>query len=386
MNFSKEKVIRNKGITLIALVITIIVLLILAGVSIAMLTGDNGILTQAQRAKNETEQAQVNEESILENYEQYIEGSTNGSTLTTVTGNETTNTEVQDSLGNEITIPAGFKVVNPGDNVEDGIVIEDISHEATAGSQFVWIPVGEINTTKGKVSISLDRYTFDKTGIETSQENKAIYDDSMHVNFEELSSTTFDNIVSKNIEEFKMSTNSNGGYYIGRYEARTGTERKDKTDMLTQITEKSSDFVYNYVTQSEAASLSQNMYNDTNFTSDLLNSYSWDTAILFIQKCSTNLDYSREFTINNVFANKGTNNLEKEDKKCNIFDMASNCLEWTTETCNFSDASCTSRGDFFKKDESEGIIKELFCSSFRNSSSPKTSTISYSFRPILYLK
>ena len=40
----------NKGITLIALVITIIVLLILAGVSIAMLTGSNGILTQANRA------------------------------------------------------------------------------------------------------------------------------------------------------------------------------------------------------------------------------------------------------------------------------------------------------------------------------------------------
>ena len=64
--------------------------------------------------------------------------------------------------------------------------------------------------------------------------------------------------------------------------------------MLTQITEKSSDFVYNYVTQSEVASLSQNMYNSTNFTSDLLNSYSWDTAILFIQKCSTDLDYSKE--------------------------------------------------------------------------------------------
>ena len=43
---------KENGITLIALVITIIVLLILAGVSIAMLTGDNGILTQAQNAKN----------------------------------------------------------------------------------------------------------------------------------------------------------------------------------------------------------------------------------------------------------------------------------------------------------------------------------------------
>ena len=45
---------QSKGITLIALVITIIVLLILAGVSIAMLTGQNGILTQAQTAKKQT--------------------------------------------------------------------------------------------------------------------------------------------------------------------------------------------------------------------------------------------------------------------------------------------------------------------------------------------
>ena len=44
----------NKGITLIALVVTIIVLLILAGVSIAMLTGDNGILTNSQKAKRDT--------------------------------------------------------------------------------------------------------------------------------------------------------------------------------------------------------------------------------------------------------------------------------------------------------------------------------------------
>ena len=51
----------NKGITLIALVITIIVLLILAGVSIAMLTGNNGILTQANNAKNATTAAEAEE-------------------------------------------------------------------------------------------------------------------------------------------------------------------------------------------------------------------------------------------------------------------------------------------------------------------------------------
>ena len=55
-----------KGITLIALVITIIVLLILAGVSISMLTGDNGIITQAQKAKEKTEEAKIREEQQLE--------------------------------------------------------------------------------------------------------------------------------------------------------------------------------------------------------------------------------------------------------------------------------------------------------------------------------
>ena len=64
----------NLGITLISLVITIIVLLILAGVSIAMLTGENGILTQAQRAKNETENATRKEEEDLAKLEAMVNG------------------------------------------------------------------------------------------------------------------------------------------------------------------------------------------------------------------------------------------------------------------------------------------------------------------------
>lgn len=57
----------TNGITLIFLVITIIVLLILAGVSIAMLTGDNGIITQVKQAKEKTEEAKRKEEQDLEN-------------------------------------------------------------------------------------------------------------------------------------------------------------------------------------------------------------------------------------------------------------------------------------------------------------------------------
>ena len=67
---------KEKGITLIALVISIIVLLILAGVSIAMLTGDNGILTQAQNAKKATERASIIEQVQLDILEkQTVNGS-----------------------------------------------------------------------------------------------------------------------------------------------------------------------------------------------------------------------------------------------------------------------------------------------------------------------
>lgn len=52
---------KNKGITLIALVVTIIVLLILAGISISMLTGQNGILKKAAEAKEKTVEANENE-------------------------------------------------------------------------------------------------------------------------------------------------------------------------------------------------------------------------------------------------------------------------------------------------------------------------------------
>ena len=199
---------QNNGITLIALVITIIVLLILAGVSIAMLTGQNGILTQAQSAKIETENKSAEEKvkltvmgaraddgiltvgklrTELANYGGTVEGdtfpvtatvdgksftvdangnvnSTENGTLGTVTGSETKNTTVKDSLGNQVVVPAGFKVINPTENVTNGIVVEDVSHSATAGSQFVWIPVGEVvkDSDGNKETITLGRYVFNE--------------------------------------------------------------------------------------------------------------------------------------------------------------------------------------------------------------------------------
>lgn len=97
----------NKGITLIALVITIIVLLILAGVSIAMLSGKNGILTRATESTTETVQAEVEEKINMALNEVYTDilagettiakptiGNTDGKTYTVSDINKTSATVV----------------------------------------------------------------------------------------------------------------------------------------------------------------------------------------------------------------------------------------------------------------------------------------------------
>ena len=364
----KENQKQTKGITLIALVITIIVLLILAGVSIAMLTGENGILTQAQRAANETENAAQNEAAILDEYNEYLNnvtggGSTGGGdtgegTLGTVTGDETSNTTVEDSLGNKVVIPPGFIVQNPTDNVEDGIVIvDDDESRPTYGSEFVWIPVGTgIKKEDGSTfDIKLSRYTFDDSGIATDQGNNAIVIGSY--NCQELNTGNGNTTAKENIESeetgFRKSAIENGGYYIGRYEARDGvttSARGSSTSDTNQLVCTASNYVYNNVTQDQAAERSQGMYaENSNFTSDLMNSYAWDTAIDFLQKCDNRTDkttpYSRQNSLNTSLATQGTNNLETKDQICNIFDMASNCGEWTTETCSSADFPCVNRGD-----------------------------------------
>ena len=395
----KEK--NSKGITLIALVITIIVLLILAGVSIAMLTGENGILSQAAKAKEETEKAQANEAAILDEYNKFLNnaiggtGSTtppeepeNQGTLGTVTGDEETPTEVKDSLENKVVVPPGFTVQNPEDNVEDGIVIVDSDEtRATYGSEFVWIPVGTIHTSSGDKTIELKRYVYKSDGTIDETLSKTEPTDQLKTSStspytytEGLRDSTTTNTHAKDIEGFKTSVEENGGYYLARYEARTVTKRTAKTDPLTQITTKPDEYVYNWVKQLQAAEQSQNMYTSEYFESDLVNSYAWDTAIVFLQECDDRVDkatpYSRQNSLNTgSLAEKGTNGTGTEDVICNVYDMASNCYEWSTETG--SAVPCVFRGGHY-------YYSNLY-TSIRGSGNTSLSDSSTSFRPLLYL-
>ena len=298
----------------------------------------------------------------------------------------TDNTELEDAYGNKIVVPAGFKIVsdsttNNAQTVNQGIVIEDATKTAegtetsTSGSQFVWIPVGKIYTDVAKTdanakTIELNRYTFDSNGKPTAQGEKVI-----ETYYSETASKG--NTVAKDINAFKTSVATNGGYYIGRYEARTTTKRTAEGNALTQITEKGTDQIYNYVKQSQAAKLSQEMYNSNKFTSDLMNSYAWDTATLFLQTCGTNSKYSRQTKVSSALSQTGTNTQSTKDVQCNVYDMASNTREWTTETYDNSDIPCVKRGGSYN-----GSISYT---SNRFNNNPSNSYDSIGFRPLLFV-
>ncbi|MEI3393940.1 MAG: hypothetical protein V8R45_05250 [Clostridia bacterium] len=413
------------GITLIALVVTIVVLLILAGVSINAIFSENGIIKRAKDAQNKMDQATQNDLDSINELNNWIDGKTNGTTGGGTTGGDANpsttskistlvgtvvdkNTKAEDAYGNKITIPKGFKVVAhgtvagsatytySGDNipaVQDGIVIEN----GTDGNQFVWVPVGTIKNKNNTTStITLGRYSsFTATnGIYTPAQVASVENCTQTVtiggNFQELSTSregnsaedsTAQNATARNLKEFISTTLSNGGYYIARFEA-SGTASK--------ITSKYNQKVLVDITQPNAAKLAREMYeevkenNELVYASDLVNSYAWDTAIVFIQTYSVKTDYAshNESNTTKAFTATGKNN----DKYCNIFDMSGNASEWTTEYSTNSDGSifnpCVLRGGYYDTDGGRAHD----CTSDRGSDYTIISYSNLGLRPLLYVK
>ena len=149
---------------------------------------------------------------------------------------------------------------------------------------------------------------------------------------------------------------------------------------------KSGQEVWNNITHPKASEVSRNMYgSEAKVTSDLINSYAWDTAIVFIQKCGTESNSSTySYTVGqsstNMLQATGTNILKatnKIDKQCNIFDMAGNCSEWTTETHSISRNPCVNRGGSYGD--------SYYYTSSRLYNNTSNAYSHYSFRPLLYL-
>ena len=104
--------------------------------------------------------------------------------------------------------------------------------------------------------------------------------------------------------------------------------------------------LWNFITQPAASKVAINTYEDSSSVkSDLMNSYAWDTAIVYIQEAG-NANYANQkgTDINTSLTNTGAN----QDEVCKINDMASNIYEWTTEHSSYTGSSgaypCVNRG------------------------------------------
>ena len=295
-----------------------------------------------------------------------------------------TKTKLSDIHGNEVTVPAGFKIAkDTGLTVQQGVVIEDVNastDEEVRGSQFVWIPVGKFTKDNGEPSneIILGRYTFSTTSPGTPTLEQAAYTNDNPKNYEnEVSILDTERNEHIEISEYRQGVESagldginatandlgawidsvkeNSGYYIGRYEASfaSGTS-VENYKAATKVSEHNSTSsmsynlgtLWNFITELEASKVAINTYEDSLVVkSDLMNSYAWDTAIVYIQECG-NTNYANQVgkSINSNLTNTGTG----QDEVCKINDMASNLYEWTTEYSSYTYSSyaypCTGRG------------------------------------------
>ena len=336
---------KNKGITLVALVVTIVVLLILAGVSINLVLGNNGIIAKAQEAKTKQAEASENDLEGMSDLEDEMDKQLGTydplKKIPTKTLEEAKvdfvkeKTKVEFSDGNVI-IPEGFKIADvPASKVQDGVVIEDKDR-----NQFVWVPVATIADYKR---------TAYSTDVATEETDTAT--NSIKIKYRSSDNYYFTEAMP---EDEKISVETYKGFYIGRYEAgdKENTEAKtlrSSNDVTKTVTIKANQAPYNYVTRTEAVSLAEGFATKQGYKAKtkLVSSYAWDTTIAFLQKVNSDYGSSSEegnytdtkFSYTDITGARQTK--EKNSNVivptgqttpvCNIYDMGGNVWERTTE-------------------------------------------------------
>lgn len=414
---------KNRGITLIAMVITVIVLLILAGVTIATLTGENGILTRAQEAKNKIEETQEDELRELTQLEAttHLEGYT-----------------YIDTSGKEVHIPAKCAVsqVEGENTLADGLVIIDVH-----GNEWVWIEVPK--TTVFTTAKNSNEYDAIKTDLISYVGNYKKGNDERNYNWIDEWYDSSGNIASQSsnlndtsgcgltnsqytllYQKMLSSVYANEGFWIGRYEAGVSEPISKTGEDLTETAKSQKDmYPYTYITCSQAQKLAMSMSPDNSKTSSLMFGIQWDLVCKYLESRSDlneeninsnsgswgnyasvtfsvangsyavldqNLSELRNWSTIHLIYEKTSSGAEnkvlfttgatKRNSKMNIYDMAGNAIEWTLEHAigKYTDSPCTFRGGSYAHVGSERPM------AYRGLTTAIYSNLGYSFRSVLY--
>lgn len=387
---------KNKGVTLIALAVTIVVMLILAGVTISVLNGENGIVKQAQKAKEESKIKELKEKvridiagkrveningelrvsvlkEILDKYFDNVPVETQITSETKLKAKEeygkyemkisdidvgeityeTSYTIFKDVNGEQVPIPEGYIVSENSDEniVNKGLVISD-----SRGNEYVWISC-TVDSSSNKLQYKRTEWGVEKDGTDNS---RAIKDELTLKDIDvTYSKTDTDNGINEEISKEivaqinaeKESIKKYGGYYIGRYEVG----KDNKTAVI-----KAEQEPYVNIKWSKAYELAKGIGGGEGATTYLCSSYSWDTAINFIQN-TTGKNYatsiigfngnwkSQEVKDSSGKVIKPVNTAQRLNTGlttalCNIYDMGGNVGEFTTELNPGTSATVVLRG------------------------------------------
>ena len=284
----------NKGITLVALVVTIVVLLILATVSINLVLGDNGIVKKAQDAKTKSAEASENDLKGMNSLVSEMEGALAGNGGA---GGSGTDTKVPAEATAETApyFPDNTFTKKEG-TIDKGLVIQD-----TSGNEYVWVVVPKSlynNTDYNSNDAKKPSSSTDYANIEyclqqytATYRNGTSYSDTYKADDKNVGWLTSDEYTELKNSMLK-SVYENGGFYVGRYEAGIAKNRTSNTDKnsegkyitpsTTPVT-KADAYPYTYVTRTQAQNLASNVNSGTK-KSSLMFGVQWDLVLAFMSK------------------------------------------------------------------------------------------------------
>ena len=251
---------KNKGVTLIALVVTIVILIILTGVSMSMVLGENGLFTQAKNATNKMASAEANTQEAIKELENEIDQNINGTTLP----------ELKEEIPNapkKIDGMSPIKFVEPTDTEKGQVVDTDwndnswynykqnkwANTKTQDGSMWVWIPryaykITYTNPSDKSQGGSIDvKFLIGATDTYYDEESKTIKTAKRVNSKEEIADTTADYYVHPAFTDESSIDFANGGWdkelegmYVAKFEAgfpegNNTAPNKKSSQIYTQI-------------------------------------------------------------------------------------------------------------------------------------------------------